>query len=113
MGKSLSRNTIWDLIAPAVPDSLEDLGKGQYLAKWWTPVPMDDVERLLRNKRIKLHLEPFGELPQGFRSVFCGGQRTAPSRSMNTAPGNNCRGTAAKRVRSLFFGGRPAIEVGT
>jgi len=72
MGQSLSRNAIWDLIAPAVPDSLEDLGKGQYLAKWWKPVPMDDVELLVRNQGIRLHLEPFEprDLPQGIAVLF-------------------------------------------
>jgi len=93
MGKSLSRNTIWDLIAPAVPDSLEDLGKGQYLAKWWTPVPMDDVERLLRNKRIKLHLEPFEprDLPQGLAVLFSvADSETAAhlAEHVSTAPNN-------------------------
>jgi hypothetical protein len=72
MGQSLTRNAVWDLIAPAVPDSLEDLGKGQYLAKWWKPVPMEDVELLVRNQGIKLHLEPFEprDLPQGIAVLF-------------------------------------------
>lgn len=72
MNNAVSRNTVWDIIAPAVPDSLEELGKGQYLAKWWKPVPMEDVQLLVQNTGIKLHREPYEprDLPQGLAVLF-------------------------------------------
>lgn len=67
MNKQLSRFEVWDHIAPVVPDSLEDLGNRQYLAKWWKPVPLQDVEALLRMPGIKIHGEPYEpkSLPEG------------------------------------------------
>jgi hypothetical protein len=72
MSQPLSRNAVWDLIAPAVPDSLEELGKGQYLAKWWKPVPMDHVESLLHLTGIRIQREPYEpkNLPNGLVVMF-------------------------------------------
>ena len=72
MNRQLSRSAVWDFIAPAVPDSLEDLGNMQYLAKWWKPVPMHDVETLLRMPGIKIHGEPYElkSLPEGLVVQF-------------------------------------------
>jgi hypothetical protein len=72
MTKSLPRIKVWELIAPAVPDSLEDLGNGQYLAKWWKPVPMQDVETLIHTRGIRIHGEPYEprNLPEGLSVLF-------------------------------------------
>lgn len=42
----LSTHQVWDLIAPAQPDTLEALGNGRYEARWWKPVPVMDIEIL-------------------------------------------------------------------
>ncbi|MEP7290456.1 MAG: hypothetical protein ABI835_01680 [Chloroflexota bacterium] len=42
----LTLDEAWDLIAPAEPDHLEDLGEGNYEARWWKPVPVMDLEML-------------------------------------------------------------------
>jgi hypothetical protein len=42
----LSLHDVWDVIAPVAPDYLNDLGGGQYEARWWKPVPTMDIEIL-------------------------------------------------------------------
>ncbi len=42
----LSNKDVWELIAPAIPDHLVNLGSGEYEARWWKPVPLMDIEIL-------------------------------------------------------------------
>ena len=72
MNDHLSRSEVWDLIAPVEPDSLEELGNGRYVAKWWKPVPMQDVNALLQAKGIKVIGRPFEprKLPEGVAVHF-------------------------------------------
>jgi hypothetical protein len=69
---TLPRNAIWKILAPAQPDHLKDLGDGLYEARWWTPVPMMDVEILQRTAGIQVIGEPFEppELPCGLALRF-------------------------------------------
>ncbi|MCC7447487.1 MAG: hypothetical protein IT324_08735 [Anaerolineae bacterium] len=68
----LSAQQVWDLIAPVAPDHLEDLGDGLYEARWWKPVPMMDIEILMRTENIIIHGEPFEprHLPRGLAVRF-------------------------------------------
>ena len=72
MDLPLAQNEVWERIAPIVPDSLEDLGEGRYLAKWWVPVPLYDVERFLSLKGIRVYGEPYEprSLPNGLAVQF-------------------------------------------
>lgn len=68
----LTMRQVWDLIAPVVPDHLEDLGDGLYEARWWKPVPMMDIEILQRTDKVVVHGEPFEprHLPRGLAVRF-------------------------------------------
>ncbi len=70
---------IWDLIAPAVPDRLNDLGGGVYEALWWKPVPVMDVEIMRRDECVELLGAPFepAQLPGGVGLHF----RVSPPRA--------------------------------
>ncbi len=72
MDLPLAQNEVWEHIAPIVPDSLEDLGGGCYVAKWWAPVPLHDVERFLNLKGIQICGEPYEprSLPNGLAVRF-------------------------------------------
>lgn len=50
--------TIWELLSPAQPDCLNELGDGVYEARWWSPVPMMDVEILQRTEGVLIQSEP-------------------------------------------------------
>ena len=50
---------VWELIAPATPDHLADLGSGQYEARWWKPVPVMDIEILKFTEGVSICGEPF------------------------------------------------------
>ncbi len=50
---------VWELIAPATPDHLADLGSGQYEARWWKPVPVMDIEILKYTEGVSIYGEPF------------------------------------------------------
>jgi hypothetical protein len=69
---ALSRSAIWKLLAPAQPDHLTDLGDGVFEARWWTPVPMMDLEILQRTAGIQVMGEAFEppELPCGLALRF-------------------------------------------
>ncbi|MCC6801988.1 MAG: hypothetical protein IT319_03810 [Anaerolineae bacterium] len=54
-----SPEDVWDLIAPAIPDTIRDLGSGQYEARWWKPVPVMDVELLKYTDGIRVLADPF------------------------------------------------------
>lgn len=58
LGASASSN-IWQLLMPAVPDCLVQLGDNHYEASWWKPVPLEDIEMMKRNERIRVLGEPF------------------------------------------------------
>lgn len=66
------RSAIWKLLAPAQPDHLRDLGDGVYEARWWTPVPMMDIEILERTAGIQVLGDPYEppELPCGIALRF-------------------------------------------
>jgi hypothetical protein len=55
----LTKDEVWDFIAPVKPDHLEDLGNGQYEARWWKPVPVMDIEILMRTEGVLFQSEPF------------------------------------------------------
>jgi hypothetical protein len=55
----LTMKEVWDLIAPAVPDILNDLGNGQYEARWWKPAPSMDIEILKYTDGIVIDGQPF------------------------------------------------------
>lgn len=50
---------VWYLLEPAIPDCLTELQDGTYIAKWWKPVPVMDIEIAQRTERIFVHGEPF------------------------------------------------------
>ncbi|WP_119070944.1 hypothetical protein [Aggregatilinea lenta] len=72
MNAHLARVSTWESIAPAMPDSLEELGNGQYLAKWWKPVPMQEVQVLLQIEGITILRGPYEprNLPGGVAVRF-------------------------------------------
>lgn len=55
----LTRQQVWDWIAPVKPDTLEGLGAGQYEARWWKPVPVMDIEILRHTEGVVLLCDPF------------------------------------------------------
>jgi len=62
----------WDILLPAVPDHLEDLGNGQFEARWWKPVPVMDIEIIKYTPGIEIHGKTFEpkELPGGLGLRF-------------------------------------------
>lgn len=50
---------VWDVINPAVPDTLNDLGGGIYEAIWAAPVPPMDIEILSRTPQVEVQGTPF------------------------------------------------------
>lgn len=68
-----TRDQIWDWIAPAEPDSVEDLGDNIFEAKWAAPVPAMDVEIFRRTEGIKICGEPTEptNMPNGVAFRFC------------------------------------------
>lgn len=52
--QQIALNEVWDMLMPVKPDRLSDLGDGLYEAKWWKPVPMMDVEILVRTDHINV-----------------------------------------------------------
>jgi hypothetical protein len=55
----LNVNEIWEIIAPVAPDHLNDLGNGQYEARWWKPAPAMDIEILKLTDGVVITGEPF------------------------------------------------------
>ncbi len=49
----------WDLLSPAIPDHLEDLGNGQFEARWWKAVPVMDIEIIKYTEGVEIHGKPF------------------------------------------------------
>jgi hypothetical protein len=68
----LTREEIWDWIAPSVPDCLEEVGDSVFEAKWAAPVPMRDIEILCRKKGVHIYGDAFepGNLPRGLAIRF-------------------------------------------
>jgi len=50
---------VWDVIAPAMPDTLNDIGGGIYEAIWAAPVPPMDIEILNRTPQVEVQGTPF------------------------------------------------------
>lgn len=69
---TLSRGALWKMLAPAQPDHLRDLGDGVYEARWWTPVPMMDLEIMQRTAGIHIIGEAYEppDLPCGLALRF-------------------------------------------
>ncbi len=65
-------SAVWNWIAPVQPDHLDDLGDGLYEARWWSPVPMMDIEILQRTEGVEVQGTPFEplELPCGLALRF-------------------------------------------
>ena len=63
---------VWDIIAPVVPDHMEELSQGVYEAQWWFPVPKMDIEILIRSEGIVVTEPPFepAHLPGGLAVRF-------------------------------------------
>ncbi len=55
----ISIKEVWQLISPAEPDTLKEVGQGVYEAKWWKPVPMMDIEILKRTEGVRIDQEPY------------------------------------------------------
>lgn len=62
----------WDILAPAIPDHLEDLGDGQFEARWWKPVPVMDIEIIKYTEGVEIQGKPFEpkSLPGGLGLRF-------------------------------------------
>ena len=63
---------VWDIIAPVVPDHMEELSQGMYEAQWWFPVPKMDIEILIRSEGVVITEPPFepAHLPGGLSVRF-------------------------------------------
>jgi hypothetical protein len=63
---------VWGRLKPAVPDCLNELDDGSYIAKWWKPVPMMDVEIIIRTESLVVHGDPYepDDLPGGIAVHF-------------------------------------------
>lgn len=68
----LPLETVWSILTPIIPDRLEDLGHGIYEAKWWKPVPMNEVHMLLAAETVHIHDKPYepAKLPGGLAVRF-------------------------------------------
>jgi hypothetical protein len=68
----MTTNQVWDFIAPANPDHLEDMGDGRYEARWWMPVPVMDIEILKYTEGVYISGEPYEprNLPGGLALRF-------------------------------------------
>lgn len=66
---------IWDWIAPAEPDSVEELGDNIFEAKWAAPIPAMDIEIFQRKEGVEICGEPSepANMPNGiaFRFRVC------------------------------------------
>lgn len=63
---------VWQVLEPAIPDCLQEVENGVYVAKWWKPVPMMDIEILLRTDGVMVHSTPYEphRLPGGLAVRF-------------------------------------------
>ncbi len=68
----LTREEIWDWMAPSVPDCLEEVGNSVFEAKWAAPVPMRDIEVLCRKQGVHIYGDVFEptNLPRGLAVRF-------------------------------------------
>ncbi len=55
----ISLASVWAFIHPAVPDTLREVDKGLYEARWWKPVPKMDIEIMKRTDGVILEGSPF------------------------------------------------------
>jgi len=68
----LTRDQVWDWIAPAVPDTLDDLGNNIFEAKWAAPVPALDIELLRDTEGVRILGDAFEprHMPDGIGLRF-------------------------------------------
>lgn len=57
--RRISRDEAWNVISPAIPDTLEEVGVNTFEAKWAAPVPVMDLEVLRRTQSVTLCGSPF------------------------------------------------------
>ena len=50
---------VWAFIHPAIPDTLREVDRGLYEARWWKPVPKMDIEILKHTDGVILEGSPF------------------------------------------------------
>ena len=67
-----TRDQVWDWIAPAIPDSLDDLGHNVFEAKWAAPVPQMDIEIFRRTEGVEIQGGPIEpeNMPNGIGFRF-------------------------------------------
>ncbi len=70
--QTLTRDQVWNWIAPAVPDTLTDLGGNVFEAKWAAPVPEMDIELLRGAEGVRILGEAFepAHMPDGIGLRF-------------------------------------------
>lgn len=56
---SLSVQTVWKMIEPVQPDTLNVLNGNQFEAYWWDPVPRMDIEILRRTPGVEIIEGPY------------------------------------------------------
>lgn len=63
---------IWKVLEPAVPDCLKEVEAGVFEARWWTPVPMNEVDMIQFNDEIVILETPYEpeNLPGGVAVRF-------------------------------------------
>ncbi|MDZ4763824.1 MAG: hypothetical protein SGI73_04675 [Chloroflexota bacterium] len=68
----IALNSIWKLLEPAVPDCLKQTQPGIYEARWWTPVPNQEIEMLAHIPTIIVVESPYepDNLPGGLAVLF-------------------------------------------
>ena len=68
----ISREDVWDCLAPAVPDVLVQLDSHVYEARWWKSAPKMDIEILLRTEHVIIEKFPYepADLPGGIAVRF-------------------------------------------
>lgn len=68
----LARDRVWDWIAPAMPDTLDELENNVFEAKWAAPVPDMDVELLRGAEGIHVLGDAFepAQMPDGLGLRF-------------------------------------------
>ncbi|MCK6576794.1 MAG: hypothetical protein L6Q98_01685 [Anaerolineae bacterium] len=63
---------VWKAVEPAIPDTIEQVGPNVYEARWWKPVPRQDIQLICHAKHIEIIGEPFEphHLPSGVAVRF-------------------------------------------
>jgi hypothetical protein len=63
---------VWKSIEPAVPDCIEQVAPNVFEARWWKPVPTNDIQILCHANNVEVIGEPFEpqHLPLGIAVRF-------------------------------------------